>query len=103
VKVLVVDDAAFMRMRLKKLLEDQGYEVVEAPFTAHDVYNAEECFLTGTAAEVVPVVEVDGRKIGTGRPGPVARELIAAYRDLVRREGTPIFESEALAGKGGGS
>ncbi len=64
--------------------------VFERAFTIHDVYTAEECFLTGTAAEVAPVVQVDGRIIGAGRPGAITKRLIAAYRDLVQGEGAPI-------------
>ncbi len=64
--------------------------VFERAFTIHDVYTADECFLTGTAAEVAPVVQVDGRIIGEGRPGAITKRLIAAYRDLVQGEGAPI-------------
>lgn len=67
-----------------------GVGAREWVFTVHDVYSAEECFLTGTAAEVAPVVDVDGRPIGDGRPGPVTRQLIEAYHALVYREGTAI-------------
>jgi branched-chain amino acid aminotransferase len=65
-----------------------GLTVREMPFTLHDLYVAEECFLTGTAAEIVPVAEVDGRRIGAGSPGPVTgrlRSRFASYvRDIVR-------------------
>ena len=53
-----------------ELAREAGIEVREAPLTKHDVYIADECFLTGTAAEVIPVVKVDSRAIGTGKPGP---------------------------------
>jgi branched-chain amino acid aminotransferase len=59
-------------------------EVREVPLTRHDVYIADECFLTGTAAEVIPVVKVDGRSIGDGRPGPITRELLAQFHRLIR-------------------
>lgn len=62
----------------------------EQPFTMTAVYGAEEVFLTGTGAEVVPVVRVDDRTIGDGTPGPVTRRLIAAFRDLVHSEGVEI-------------
>jgi branched-chain amino acid aminotransferase len=62
-----------------------GIEVKETVFTRHDVFNADECFLTGTAAEVIPVVKVDGRIIGNGRPGKLTRKLIAAFHHLVRK------------------
>ncbi|MDA8066221.1 MAG: branched-chain-amino-acid transaminase [Thermaerobacter sp.] len=92
------------RRTVLELAKARGIAAVEAPFTAHDVYNAQECFLTGTAAEVVPVVEVDGRRVGEGQPGTVTRQLIDAYRELVNHEGTEIFVEEALqAGLKGGS
>ena len=50
----------------------------------HDVYTAEECFLTGTAAEVIPVVECDARPIGTGQPGPITKDLLVRFHRLVR-------------------
>ena len=50
----------------------------------HDVYTADECFLTGTAAEVIPVVECDARPIGLGKPGPITKQLLAAFHKLVR-------------------
>jgi branched-chain amino acid aminotransferase len=61
-----------------------GIDVREIPLTKHDVYVADECFLTGTAAEVVPVVKVDSREIGSGRPGPITRDLIERFRKLTR-------------------
>jgi branched-chain amino acid aminotransferase len=61
-----------------------GIEVLETPLTKHDVYIADECFLSGTAAEVVPVVKVDSRPIGSGKPGPVTRDLMARFRQLTR-------------------
>jgi branched-chain amino acid aminotransferase len=61
-----------------------GLEVREIPLTRHDVYVAEECFLTGTAAEVIPVVKVDNRTIGNGEPGPVTRDLMQRFKALTR-------------------
>ena len=58
--------------------------VREIPLTRHDVYIADECFLTGTAAEVIPVVKVDNRQIGDGKPGAITRELIRKFRELTR-------------------
>ena len=58
--------------------------VKEIPLTRHDVYIADECFLTGSAAEVIPVVKVDARVIGSGKPGPVTRQLREAFQKLVR-------------------
>jgi branched-chain amino acid aminotransferase len=61
-----------------------GIDCREATLTRHDLYTAEEVFITGTAAEVVPVVEIDGRKIGDGVPGPVTKRLSADFHALVR-------------------
>jgi len=73
-----------------ELARGMGLVVEERVFTQHVLYNADECFLTGTAAEVIPVVKVDGRIIGDGRPGPLTRRLMAAFRELTQREGVPI-------------
>jgi branched-chain amino acid aminotransferase len=61
-----------------------GLTVREIPLTRHDVYVADEVFLTGTAAEVIPVVKIDNRTIGNGEPGPVTRDLMKRFRELVR-------------------
>ena len=65
------------------LARASGIEVREIPLTKHDVYVADECFLTGTAAEVIPVVKVDSRAIGNGDPGPVTRDLMTRFKKLV--------------------
>jgi branched-chain amino acid aminotransferase len=61
-----------------------GIEVREMPLTRHDVYIADECFLTGSAAEAIPVVKIDSRLIGDGKPGPITRDLIQRFRKLTR-------------------
>ncbi len=61
-----------------------GRQVLEIPLTKHDVYIADECFLTGSAAEVVPVVKVDSRPIGDGTPGPVTQDLMRRFHELTR-------------------
>jgi branched-chain amino acid aminotransferase len=66
------------------LARQAGIAVLETPLTKHDVYIADECFLTGTAAELVPVVKVDSRPIGSGAPGPVTRDLMARFHKLTR-------------------
>jgi branched-chain amino acid aminotransferase len=66
------------------LAREAGIEVREVSLTKHDVYIADECFLTGTAAEVVPVVKVDSRTIGDGKPGPITRDLAQRFRKLTR-------------------
>jgi branched-chain amino acid aminotransferase len=67
-----------------ELARTDGLVVREIALTRHDVYIADECFLTGTAAEVIPVVKVDDRPIGDGKPGTVTRELIRKFRELTR-------------------
>ena len=64
--------------------------VVETNVTRYDVWNAEECFLTGTAAEVIPVIEVDARVIGTGKPGPTTARILEVFRRQVSSNGTRI-------------
>ncbi|MCC6730320.1 MAG: branched-chain-amino-acid transaminase [Chthonomonadales bacterium] len=59
---------------------DAGLAVAEAPLTLYDVYTSDEAFLTGTAAEVIPMVRLDGRDIGDGRPGPISQRLMSAFR-----------------------
>ncbi len=73
------------------LAKTAGIPAAETDFTRHDLYTAEECFLTGTAAEVIPVVEVDGRSIGDGKPGLATLALIKAFRAKTQVEGTEIF------------
>jgi branched-chain amino acid aminotransferase len=68
-----------------------GVPAEERFFTLFEAYTAEEAFMTGTAAEIAPVVQLDGRAIGEGAPGEVTRRLMEAYRDLVRSTGTPIY------------
>jgi branched-chain amino acid aminotransferase len=67
-----------------------GLTVKEASFTSYEIYTADECFFTGTAAEIIPVINVDDRLIGTGAPGPVTKSLIRLFRALTQTEGTPI-------------
>ena len=76
--------AGVTRNTVIELAREAGIEVRELPLTKHDVYIADECFLTGTAAEVVPVVKVDSRTIGTGKPGPLTRDLEKRFRGLTR-------------------
>jgi branched-chain amino acid aminotransferase len=62
-----------------------GIDCLETTLTRYDLYTADECFLTGTAAEVIPVVEIDGRKVGSGTPGPITARLTADFHTLVRQ------------------
>ena len=78
--------AGITRDVLFELAEHLRVPIREIPLTRHDVYNAEEAFLTSTLKEVLAVTWVDGRKIGTGHPGPITRRLHRAFRVLVKRE-----------------
>jgi branched-chain amino acid aminotransferase len=79
------------RQVVMELGAESGLKVSEPNLTRYDLFNAEECFLTGTGAEVVPVVKVDGRVIGKGKPGPVTRNLVAQYHALTKTCGEPIY------------
>ena len=68
-----------------------GLKITETDITRHDVFVADECFLTGTAAEVIPVVKADGRMIGHGKPGSITTRMIGRFREYTRETGTPIF------------
>ena len=68
-----------------ELARAAGIPVQEMALTRHDVYTADECFLTGTAAEVIPVVKCDGRLIGTGKPGPITRQLRERFQQLTKQ------------------
>jgi branched-chain amino acid aminotransferase len=68
-----------------ELAIEAGIPVRETPLTKHDVYIADECFLTGSAAEVVPVVKVDSRRIGDGRPGPITQRLLTRFHEITRQ------------------
>lgn len=80
------------REAVMELALDEGIPVKEKLFPITDVYTADECFLTGTAAELVPVIDVDGRVIGGGKPGAMTKRLLERFRELTRSEGTPIEE-----------
>jgi len=71
------------------LCESEGIVIKEKSMTRYDIYTAEEAFLTGTAAEVIPFVKLDQREIGDGKPGPISHQLITAFRKLANSEGTP--------------
>ena len=69
-----------------------GLEVVETNLTRYDLYSADECFLSGTAAEIVPVVSVDKRIIGNGKPGEITKRIRKEYLLLTQVEGVPVYE-----------
>ena len=67
-----------------RLARESGYEVQENQMVRHDIYVADECFLTGSAAEIVPVVSLDKRVIGDGKPGPVTQDLLRKFQEFTR-------------------
>lgn len=73
-----------------EIADDLGLPLVEENLTRYDIWNADECFLTGTAAEIIPVVEVDARVVGDGKPGPVTAQFLQRFREKATREGTFI-------------
>jgi branched-chain amino acid aminotransferase len=79
---------------VKDLAEKSGYETEEKNITPYELFNADEVFFTGTAAEMVPVREINHRQIGDGRPGPITKRLMQEFAELVRdpKEGTLIFQ-----------
>ncbi len=79
------------RNAIIEIAQELEYTVKEEPFTRHDVYVADEVFLTGTAAEVIAVVKVDGRVIGDGKPGRETTCLLDAFRKRVVEEGVKVY------------
>jgi branched-chain amino acid aminotransferase len=77
-----------------KLAEKLGYTAIESNITPTDLFTADEAFFTGTAAEIVPIVEVNKRVIGDGKPGPITRHLMQEFAKLLGdpNEGAPIYQ-----------
>jgi branched-chain amino acid aminotransferase len=71
---------------------ESGLKTSEPNLTRYDLFNADECFLTGTGAEVVPIVKIDGRIIGSGKPGVVTANLMSKYHALTKTSGEPIYD-----------
>ena len=67
-----------------RIAEDEGIKVVEERLTRDELYIADEAFFSGTAAEVTPIREVDDRKIGSGKPGPVTKKIQDKFFDIVK-------------------
>ena len=78
------------RQTVIELAQLAGLKVSEPNLTRYDLFNADECFLTGTGAELIPVVKIDGRVIGSGKPGALTRKLVEDYRALTKVSGEPI-------------
>jgi branched-chain amino acid aminotransferase len=80
------------RQTVMELAAPLGIPVSEPNLTRYDLFNADECFLTGTGAEIMPVIKIDGRVIGTGKPGKITKKLVTEYHSLTKVSGEPIYE-----------
>ncbi len=78
------------RSAVFSIAAELGLPIRESDMTRYDVWVADECFLTGSGAEVIPAVKLDGRVIGSGKPGPITQQVLAAFRRRVLVEGTRI-------------
>jgi len=78
------------------IAKELGYEVEERNITIHELFNADEVFVTGTAAEVVPIVKISGRVIGTGKAGPITTKIMERYREICSKPeyGVPVYDKE---------
>lgn len=83
------------RQVVLSLAQDMGVVCHEENLTLYDVYTADECFLTGTAAEIIPAVQCDGRSIGTGSVGPMVRQLVQSFFEYSRTTGYPVYGDRA--------
>ncbi len=77
----ITRDAVFELAKKFKIQADERF------MTRHEVYTSDECFLTGTAAEIIPIVKVDGRAIGNGKPGPITAKFIKSFHEIVKKDG----------------
>jgi branched-chain amino acid aminotransferase len=75
-----------------ELLDEMGYKVIEANLGLFDLYTADEVFVTGTAAEAAPITRLDGRIIGTGKPGPMTMKMVEAFEKITQSTGAPIYK-----------
>jgi branched-chain amino acid aminotransferase len=78
------------RMAVIEVMHEMGLQVHEITMTRHEIYTADECFLTGTAAEVIPAVQYDRRLIGDGKPGKLTADIIKRFKVLANSTGTPV-------------
>jgi branched-chain amino acid aminotransferase len=83
--------AGITRQVTFEMAAELGIAISESDMTRYDIFTADECFLTGTAAEVIPVVRLDSRIIGDGVPGPITRALIERFHQLTETTGTAIY------------
>lgn len=70
---------------------EDGIALRETELSRYDIYTADECFLTGTAAEVIAAIALDTRAIGNGSPGPITQRIISRFREITQSTGTPIY------------
>jgi len=75
-----------------ELLDEMGCKVIESNLGLFDLYTADEVFVTGTAAEAAPITRLDGRIIGTGKPGPMTMKMVEAFEKITQSTGTPIYK-----------
>ncbi len=80
------------RQTVLRVARALGLEVVEEPLTIHDLYTCEECFCTATRIEILPIVWIDGREIGSDSSGAVTGKIAEGFRELVSHEGTPVYD-----------
>ena len=80
------------RQTVMELAEESGLEVAEPNLTRYDLFCADECFLCGTGAEIVPVTKIDGRVIGNGKQGTITKKLVEDYHALTKVSGEPIYK-----------
>jgi branched-chain amino acid aminotransferase len=80
------------RQTVMELAGQAGIEVSEPNLTRYDLFNADECFLCGTGAEIMPVIKIDGRVIGSGKPGAITKKLVEDYHALTNVTGEPIYK-----------
>jgi branched-chain amino acid aminotransferase len=80
------------RNTVMRLATERDIAVKQRVLSRHDLFCADECFLTGTAAEVIPVTNIDGRIIGDGKPGKITRQVVALFHEYSRSTGTPLYD-----------
>lgn len=90
------------RSVVMEIAEKKGIQVQMSFLTMHDLYTADECFVTGTGAELIPVIDVDGRIIGSGVPGPMFKSLLKSFHELTQTEGDSIYETNGSVTKSKG-
>ncbi|MDI6782337.1 MAG: aminotransferase class IV, partial [bacterium] len=75
-----------------ELAKKNEIDIREEVLTRYDIYTADECFLTGTAAEIIPVIKIDSRIIGTGKPGDITLKIMQQFSELTQTEGVEVYK-----------